>query len=1238
MVKFTDNQQKAITHNGHNILVSASAGSGKTAVLVQRVIEEIQTIDVDQLLIVTFTRAAAQEMKERIQRAIQNEISALQVKAKLSTADKTQLHHDRRQLNRLNLANISTIHAFCEQVIHRFYYLINMDPEFSILEDSTQGTLFKQNVFADLREAYYNADDLTFFKLTENFSNDRDDQGLEDMVFKVYDYMRAFADPNAWLASLPAQYRNQPNILDNAAFKTTILPQLTTALNGLSSTCQQAQAQFSALGLEKQPLLMAQVLTNITQIQSALAAKNYQDLRTNLQVFDKKLTWFRYKKNEADVEAESRQLSQQIDDQVAGITELVTNYFILSEDQLRDINDHCQQLLTKFVEVMTGFSENYQTLKRQRNLIDFSDLEHFAYDILNYQDDQGQQPARAFYQHKFSEVLIDEYQDINPLQESLLGLVAKTTPGNRFMVGDIKQSIYGFRMADPTLFAHKYATYGDGAKDQDERIVLAENFRSQQTITDFVNYIFAQLMDQQLGDISYDQNAYLRFGATYYPADQNPVEVLLTTSTSEDTTADPAKTDEAKPLDVSPAILTLAQRITTMVQHQELIYDNETGEQRPVTYGDIAVLVSTRHANLDIIDTFKKAAIPVIVNDTQNYFQTTELRIMLALLELIDNPDQDIPLVAVLRSPIVGLDENELGFIRGNDPQKNQSFYECLQQVETSQSIDLAVCQPDFLEKIGRFLTDLTSYRDMARANQLADLIWTIYNTTGFLDYVSGMPSGPQRSANLQALYDRAKQYEANGFKGVFQFVRFIQQMQANDKDLGQPNVAQENLEAVQVMTIHKSKGLEFPVVFVFDLEHQFNTDASRQKFALNQQLGLGLDYLTDQRILVPTVQKKLIQAVNHQMDLAEELRLLYVALTRAQQRLILVADLRDATRSKNSPEAVMDRWADLANDPGLHLPLATKLKAKSFLDFIGPALIRGQKEGVFADHYVGGLFDDLPHQVSAKFVKPNPLTPSTPVETKIQTSPKQVIELSPSFTQLIQRRFNQTYPNLAATKTTAYQSVSDIKRQFDDPDLDTLVPLDLENSPQAFSVSQLNEPEFLRDTAHISATQLGTATHLIFQKVDLTQPLTLDSLKNTAQHLVAQGLLTQPLSQRLDLPGILSFFKTDLGEKIQQHPQNFHREVTFSMVYPANQLFDEIDANDPGNVLIHGMIDGYYRSDNELILVDYKTDHADNQTIVNRYQGQLNLYALALGNICQQEVSHKYLYGLHSQELIPLK
>ncbi|MCD2255842.1 helicase-exonuclease AddAB subunit AddA [Agrilactobacillus fermenti] len=1252
MVQFTEDQQKAINHTGHDILVSASAGSGKTAVLVQRVIQKVLTgTDVDQLLIVTFTRLAAQEMKTRIQTAVEQQIQQLTAKEQLTQAAQKKLHHFRRQMNRLNLANISTIHAFCEQIIHKFYYLLGIDPEFTILEDAAQTQLLKQSVFATIREAYYNADDEAFFKLTENFSNDRDDNGLEQMIFELYDYSRAFADDRLWLKHLVDAYQLKIPILSNRLFTATILPHLRDWIQTQTAVFKQLQSQVAAIDASKYQDFINQILTALNQINNTTEQIDYSVLKTSLDGLLQVPNQRRGTKLAKAYPEETEQIINAFNDLKTQLKQqFIEPYFSQTEDEIVKTTQVALKLIKKMQTVLSKFGIAFQAEKNRRNLIDFSDLEHLAFDLLNYQDEQGQYPVQAYYQQRFSEVLIDEYQDINPLQESLLSLVAHHKPGNRFMVGDIKQSIYGFRMADPSLFAQKYQQYplatNEAVQLPAEKIVLADNFRSKHNITNFVNYIFSQYMDEALGDIAYDQAAQLHYGAKYYDQDSDqPVEVLLQTADTSDHSM-AGQLDAVSDASTSGSIYLMAQRIQQMIAQKETIYDPTTQTSRPIKYSDIAILVPTRNDNLQIIDVFKQQQIPLIVSDTQNYFQTTELRIMIALLQIIDNPDQDIPLVAVLRSPIVALDENELGYIRGSASQPKLSYYACLQETLAEQHFDPEICRPDFLTKLNHFADLLTHYRSLAKRSQLADLIWEIYNTTGFLDYVSGMPSGPQRAANLNALYTRATQYEANGFKGLFQFIKFIENMQANDKDLAEPDVPSETTEAVQIMTIHKSKGLEFPVVFVFALEHTFNQNELRQKYIFDQQLGIGIDVLTEERIKVSTLQKNLIKLSKSKQQLSEALRLLYVAVTRAQQRLLLVGDVKD------SLDKIAASWQKSASTKDIKLPLNQRFAARSFLDIIGPSLVRGVDLPAFAATYQPQIFKNLPHEVivtTSQAAKGKPRDTQTTKKNEPDPVPQEHTSVTPDFLNLVERRFNYHYNNLLATQTTAYQSVSDIKRQFDDPDLEQLVPLTAtEMAAQQLTIiptaaetetsttNNFNEPTFLKQS-QITPTQLGTATHLVFQKLDLTQPITPTFVKETIAQLVARELLTAALAEHIDIEGILAFYNTDLGQAIRETPEQFYREVTFSMVYPAQRLFAGVKADPQNNVLIHGMIDGYLITADGVILVDYKTDHKKALDLAHDYQGQLNLYALALKQMLNRPIAHKYLYGLIHRQLIEI-
>ncbi|MER2063988.1 MAG: helicase-exonuclease AddAB subunit AddA, partial [Alkalibacterium sp.] len=818
-----DHQWQAIHDEGKNLLVSASAGSGKTTVLVQRVIEKIKNqTDINQLLVVTYTNAAAREMKQRIQSAIQKEIN--------ESLDANQKHHLIRQIPMLGHADISTLHSFCLKVIRRYYYLIDFDPVFRLLTDDTEIALMKEDVWDELREELYGKDDALFEELAAAYSSDKNDDGLTDLVLSLYEFSRANPEPLKWLSKLSQMYSVEGNDLGQSfVFQKLIKGQLLSTLYSVRELLDDAIAMANGEEeLAKTIGILEEDLSHIKQLETLVNDNQLDDAYALTQNFSHSRWYAPNKKTTPETVKEAgREMKPFRDKAKTMYTSMINDIFAYSpEEQLLNMSK-VSRLVEEMARVTTLFYKKYQSHKADRKVLDFNDLEHLTLKILSEESDEGKVPSEAakHYRRQFNEVMIDEYQDINQIQEEILKWVTKPDQkaGNQFMVGDVKQSIYSFRLADPSLFIDKYERYA--AKEDGERIILAENFRSRKDVLSFTNFIFDQLMDKEVGDLTYDDSAKLINGFTAFPeSDAFQTEILIYESKEEETDEE----DEPEPLSTSFSIDTktkgelfmVANKIMEMLAEGYEIYDKKAKVMRPLELKDIVLLTPTKKNNLDIQDIFKQLGIPTAVKDTQNYFQTTEITIMMSILKIIDNPQQDIPLVAVLRSPIVGLDEVDLTRIRIMD--KQSSYYDALIRFADKEDWQ-DIKNIELQAKVQSFLDMLEKWRRQSRRQSLIDLIWMVFEDTGFLHYVGGMSSGRQRKANLHALYERAAAYEKTSFKGLFQFIRFIEKMQKKDKDLAEPQAISDSENAVRVMTIHASKGLEFPVVFVLDMTKQFN-------------------------------------------------------------------------------------------------------------------------------------------------------------------------------------------------------------------------------------------------------------------------------------------------------------------------------------------------------------------------------------------------------------------------------
>ena len=1384
--KPTDAQNEAIKTRGKNILVSASAGSGKTAVLVNRVIELIKEgQDIDRMLLVTFTDAAAKNMRDKIRQALQKI-------AQDPHQPKVMRDRMTNQINRLAAADISTIHAFCLKLIKRYYYLINLDPQFRMLTDQTEQLLLEEDVWQQISERYYadadqEADGMASFRqLVLNFSSDRDDQGLDELILKLYDVANAQADPAAWLRQMPRSYDLAGDVLETVFYKQHLKPVLVEKLRQFQhdeeEAIQQAQAAdiakdvaqvkqekamfqqlidqlnggsdrdvritlqqvnfasfrgkphdadllktYQALQKERnrlkkdwerlvkdylgkeddEPALIAKV-QNIQQQFAQLAARaddlpqsqrvltqDQQQLQVVLDVF-KPVTWnsLRASFNSLSFKTLSRMtkdattemtaahetvktVRKGIKDQLGKIQE---HFFVYDEDQLRTISQQAQAILRKLSAVTQDFLDQYQQTKLNRHVLEFSDLEHYAYQILcPAADDADWQALVANLQDHYQAIMVDEYQDTNQLQESILMRLTKADAHNLFMVGDVKQSIYRFREADPSLFLNKYQRYQHAAGST--AIVLGENFRSMSNVTTFTNLLFSQLMDPEVGEIAYDKDAELKYAAHYYDDAEapKPVEIMLYDANARQQDKG-ARRETDKQIGEFQMV---GRRIKQLVEGHAQIYDADAKQMRPVRYGDVVILERTKAINNTLMEQFNKLDIPLTVHDVESYFQATEVRVMLALLKVIDNPHQDIPLVAVLRSPIVGLDNQELSFVRLQNQAAdyytalktfiyNYRHHHKMRPYKNAADLLSPERQQTLYHKLATLMDRLDQFRHTAQQETLVDLIWQIYQETGYLDYVGAMRGGQQRQANLHALYQRAHTYEESSFKGLYQFVRFIEKMQEHDKDLG---VAPTQLTAntVNVMTIHGSKGLQFPIVFLVDATHGFNDSAKHSSAVVDAKAGVGIRWLDDDRVVYDTPQRQVAIDMVGRSERAEDLRVLYVALTRAEQQLFITGSFNDEVKTQ-SLAASWNQWQKAFQSQGTVLSPQPRLDADSFMDWVGLALTRyankrnhftaaglAVRDATLADSVLTG--NDRRAQTAAAmgFVVRTFDAASLhelSVASAGNSDEKKTNAASAPAPRTGQQDFAQIlgyqYPHRTATMTTAYQSVTDVKRVFedDDPrlgqrdyadDAGTTVADEKKHSG-IYINPDFAVPSFIQnDETAPKATQVGTATHLVFQKLSLDQPVTATTVQDEITDLIQQGLMSPAVAAQIDVAGVVDFFKTAVGQQILAHPDDYHREEPFAMIMNGHEPFEDIAPDDNDQVLIHGIIDGYLVTSDGIILVDYKTDHltpnpAAIKKVVQKYSGQLRLYAEALNIMQPIPVVQMGLYLVELREFVSIQ
>ncbi|GGE50213.1 ATP-dependent helicase/nuclease subunit A [Pullulanibacillus camelliae] len=1215
--QWTDDQWQAVVQKGQDVLVAAAAGSGKTAVLVERIIKKItdpkEPVDVDRLLIVTFTNAAATEMRVRIGQALEKELT--------NNPSDLRLRH---QLTLLNKALITTSHSFCLSVVRRYYYQLDIDPSFRI-GDEAEMALIREDVLEGLFEDYYSAEHAErFYELVDRYSNDRSDSELMGLVQKLYTFSRSHPWPEAWLDEMAAAYRVTPDTsIDTLPWTPDLKQAVKATVQGLLGVLETAETLASEPG---GPYPYVATLEADREMLQAIYTAAHGPWEALHQAFSQ-LSFTKLKPCKGDdIDSTLKDRVKGLRDEVKKrLTQLQEELFSKSPaSYLEDLQDMAPYVYL-LVQLVKDFSKRYMAVKKEKAVVDFDDLEHFTLSVLR---DDAAKPGHEVasevakqYRAQFTEILVDEYQDTNLVQETIISHIARGD--NTFMVGDVKQSIYRFRLAEPGLFLDKYKRFGNTSSSDESsgyRIDLSQNFRSRREILDGTNFIFKQVMDETVGEIDYDDKAALLFGASYYPEAEQKTELHLINRQEhkeglEDETLEDYETAELEGHFI-------ANKIQEMIQNGKEVYDKESKVNRPIQYRDIVILLRSGAAWAPtLLDVFKQRGIPAYAELSKGYFEATEVAVMMALLRTIDNPFQDIPLASVLRSPLVSLTGSELARIR--IAQKEGAYYEAMKDYSERFTDDLA-------HKLRAFNRQLEDWRDRARRGALADLIWQLYRETGYYDYVAGLSAGEQRQANLRALYDRARQYEQTSFRGLFRFLRFIERLQDRGGDLAEARALSEQEDVVRVMTIHKSKGLEFPVVFVAGINKRFNFRDLNAKTLLHKTLGFGTKNIDPvKRLTTPTLPHAALKRRMASETVAEEMRILYVALTRAREKLILVGTLKDA-------EKAIQKWIESASEMTWTLSPYARGQAKTFLDWIGPSVLRHKDAVVLHDAAGFTPFQEAVKQHPSRWVTAIhaggtivPELGQQEVETRAKEQKLQSwLPVDVQEDKRVARHLAWRYSHQQATVHMAKQTVTEIKRQqerFNEGYDEALVRQfrrPLGERPRFFSNKQL------------TAAERGTSVHKFMQHVTLAFPMSHGQLKQEAERMQEQELLTEEESLALDFGKITQFFETEIGRELLQ-AKRVVRELSFSLAVKPADIYSGWQG-DEDKVLVQGVIDCLYETEKGLVLLDFKTDQvegrfqspaAQQQALIARYHKQLELYQLAIERIWKQKVEKIGLY-----------
>ena len=1206
-VKWTKEQQKVIELRNRNILVSAAAGSGKTAVLVERIIQmltdEEHPMDVDRLLIVTFTEAAASEMKERIRSAIE---TALEVNPGNA--------HLQRQSTLIHSAQITTIHSFCLSVIREHFHLIDMDPGFRIAEEG-ELRLLKQDVLSELLEECYVNQEERFMELVEKLGSGKNDKKLEGMILQLYEYSRSYPQPQKWLEHCVNQYAECETYLkqEGTGEEPVFLRRaLDWAQKYIEDLVELADQCIRICEEPDGPYMYAPMLEEDRIILDKLAgAADFEELYERLS--DIKWKALSRKKDES-VDSEKRTQVQDIRKQIKDlIGELGKTYFYETPAELLLDMVNAKGAMEILAELVNRFAIMFADQKQRKHLIDYNDMEQFALQILT-EEKEGElipsQTARE-YQEQFYEVMIDEYQDSNLIQEAILTSVSTVSREkyNIFMVGDVKQSIYRFRLSRPELFMEKYDSYSSEDSEM-QKIDLHKNFRSRPEVLDGVNYIFRQIMRRDLGGIVYDEQAALYPGAEFEPvigADgKSAYEMELLLVDAQKTGNEFELSDNNKQLEVR----VIAKRIKELLRTAK-VTDKASGQLRPAEYRDIVILMRSVKGWADVVSSIlAEEGIPAYIGSTEGYFGTYEISVLLDYLQLLDNQRQDLPLAAVLASPFVGLNPQQLAEIRL--AAKEGFFYKAAEGLAQRAGEEEEKEEKDSLAyKLRAFYLQLTHFREMVPYTAIHELLQKIIEETGFSLYVAAMPGGERRIANVEMLVEKAAAFEGTSYKGLFNFIRYIEQLQKYDVDYGEANIADEQENTVRIMSIHKSKGLEFPIVFVAGMGKKFNTTDITGSVIIHPEWGVGLDAVDLQRrTKIPTFLKKTIQQEIKLENLGEELRVLYVALTRAKEKLILVGCPSQKQLKEVSEDGMLCQKAVRRAD-GEVLPFYTLIGANSYLHWVVPAL----------------MGEDAP--VHCRIIGRTEMEEEEEIEQRSELLARDVLEhwatgtvYDAKLREHLEVQSQYHYPYAEEQKLKLKFTVSELKKRaylqeesgetvYEEPEVVPLIP------------------QFLQEEEVLTGASRGSAYHKLLELLNYELAYDENSLTAMMEELQKERKLSDEMVQCIRKADILRFLNSDSGRRMQAAAKRkqLSKEQPFVLGIDAKEIYPDIKGDE--RILVQGIIDVYFEEDGELVVLDYKTDNVRSaKELRDRYHAQLDYYAQALEQLLQKKVKEKIIYS----------
>ena len=1334
--KWTQEQQNVIDSRGGNLLVAAAAGSGKTAVLVERIIQMILNsdlkIDIDKLLVVTFTNAAASEMRERIGDAISKKLD-----------ENPEDEHLQDQLVLLNKASITTIHSFCLEVIKSNFHKINLDPNFRI-GDETECSLMKLEAIDETFDILYEQNDEEFCYLVDCYAEKRGDSNLQNLILSIYSFVMASPYPKVWLKESAEDF----NITDDFDFARSkwakaILETVKIQMEGIEkSLCKAIEDVYGIdelvtftdklkIEYEKIKEILYACDTSWSDAYRQISSMTFENYAKGVKRIPKDAP--SYIKEEKDKAKKIR------DNAKKSIEKIKTSVFNKNYDDLKDEIKFLYPIVKSLSDVVLMFEQIYSQKKRDKGIIDFNDIEHFALQILTETDENGDfvfdeegknipSDIALEYREKFYEIFIDEYQDSNQVQEVILSTIAKQKEPNRFMVGDVKQSIYRFRQAKPEIFLQKYATYDTDLSSKYKKIMLYKNFRSRKEVVDSVNYIFEHIMSKNLGEIDYNEEEKLNLGANFEEVEDEKIilggatEIHLMEKKVPEVEDPDEEEEEGEDLDASQIEARMVGKIIRDImrpnENGEImqVFDKKLETYRNVEYKDIVILLRATSAWAPVFaEELINMDIPTYADMGQGYFETMEIQVIMSFLKVIDNPMQDIPLIAILRSPIYGFTPEDFIDIRITD--KKVSFYEAMrmfvgEKIDLSNAEEQDIAEDEISDdtgneiidvninkensyvdadmddyyqninyedfeyeneefiyndevmyesyinenveddliyeinsniegdeesqkselelKVRRFLDDLKELQEKSMYMSTDEFLWYIYTNSGYYAYCGALPGGSQRQANLRILFERAKQFEETSFKGIFNFINFISKLKKSNSDMGSAKTLGENANVVRIMSIHKSKGLEFPIVICSGMGRNFNTMDFRKDVLYHHELGYGPQIVDfERRISYPSIAKEALKCKINIENISEEMRILYVALTRAKEKLIITSSIKDIEQN-------MHKWSSNISTEKM-VSKYDILNGKNYMDWMMPAIIKHKDLEDIRETY--NLSTSISMEDESKWSVKTWNRDDIDFEKHEKEGIREVLntmDLSQHDTEYyeqIEKKLNFEYPYLGVVKKAASISVTEIKKRQEEYE-------EQEDSLGLYKhKTTLKKPKFLSESQKsekITGARRGTIVHLIMEVLDFEKVNTESEIKAQIQDLVKRRIITEKESQVLSPRKIMRFFKSPiakrmLSSKFVKREQKIYTQIKMNDIYLNDEIFkNNRETYENESVMLRGVIDLYFEEDDGLVILDYKTDFVDENNkkeIIHKYKKQIEIYADVLSKLTGKKVKEKYLY-----------